>query len=131
MILKQADEIGLDATRLCKLLFAIEGRVGQRKLWGIVQLADHYPSQIVNAACAQALDDSVHSYKHIKAITEQLVAQALRRMDSAQPASDQASRTATAQAHHLIRSPQEYGELFAMASACTSTESTSQGDLFA
>jgi transposase len=131
LILKQADDIGVDAARLCQLLFAIEGRVGQRKLWGIVHLAERYPRQMVNAACAQTLDDGVHSYKHVKAITEQLVAQALRRMDSAQPASDQASSTATTQAHQLIRSPQEYGELFAMASACTSTESTSQGDLFA
>lgn len=37
-ILKQADDIGLDAARLCQLQFAIEGRVGQRKRWGIVHL---------------------------------------------------------------------------------------------
>src|SRR5438034_11576149 len=38
-ILGQAQAIGADAQRLCELLFAIEGRVGQRKLWGIVALA--------------------------------------------------------------------------------------------
>lgn len=32
-ILAQAKAIGADAARLCELLFAIEGRVGQRKLW--------------------------------------------------------------------------------------------------
>ena len=132
-ILRQADDIGLDAARLCQLLFAIEGRVGQRKLWGIVHLAERYPRQMVNAACAQALNDGVHSYRHVKAITEQLVAEALRRMDSADPASDQASSPVPTQAHDLIRSPQEYGELFALASACkaTTTEPTPQGDLFA
>src|SRR5207245_2599499 len=42
-ILAQAKEIGADASRLCELLFAIEGRVGQRKLWGIVSLAERFP----------------------------------------------------------------------------------------
>jgi hypothetical protein len=124
------------------LLFAVEGRVGQRKLWGIVHLADRHPRQMVNAACAQALDDGVYSYRHVKAITEQRVAQALERLngadhaggaDSADGASDPASPM---QAHHLIRSPQEYGELFAMAAACiatasATTDSTHQGHLFA
>jgi transposase len=129
LILKQADDIGLDAARLCQLLFAIEGRVGQRKLWGIVHLADRYPRQMVNAACAQALDDGLYSYSHVKAITERLVADALRRMDSAEPAAQQA--TSPTQAHDLIRSPQEYGELFAIAAASTTTDATPQGDLFA
>jgi len=119
-ILKQADAIGVDAARLCQMLFAIEGRVGQRKLWGIVHLADRYPRQMVNAACAQAIDEGVHSYRHVKAITERLVAQALARMDDEPPAP-----TLTAQTHDLIRHPQEYGELFALAAAA------SQQDLFA
>ena len=121
-ILKQADAIGVDAARLCQMLFAIEGRVGQRKLWGIVHLADRYPRQMVNTACAQAIEEGVHSYRHVKAITERLVAQALAQLDVA-PA---APATPT-QAHDLIRNPQEYGELFAMAAAAT----TPQGDLFA
>jgi transposase len=143
LILKQAQAIGGDAQRLCQLLFAIEGRVGQRKLWGIVHLADRHPRQMVNAACTQALDDGVYSYRHVKAITEQLVAQALTQLahlEGADPASGPAGPT---QAHDLIRSPQEYGELFAMAAAgatvcvtttttaTTATDSTPQGDLFA
>lgn len=131
-ILKQADDIGVDAARLCQLLFAIEGRVGQRKLWGIVHLADRYPRQIVNAACAQSLDDGLYSYSHVKAITERLVANALRRMDGAEPSAQQGPQPT--QAHDLIRSPQEYGELFAMACASTTPEATPtttpQGDLF-
>lgn len=38
-ILQQANDIGAQASRLCQMLLAIEGRVGQRKLWGIVHLA--------------------------------------------------------------------------------------------
>lgn len=133
-ILKQADAIGADAARLCQLLFAIEGRVGQRKLWGIVHLADRYPRQMVNAACARALDDGLHSYQHVKVITERLVAQALEHLDAADPASPQPAGPATTQAHALIRSPQEYGELFdraAAGTACAIPEPIPQGDLFA
>jgi hypothetical protein len=55
-ILAQAKAIGADAARLCELLFAIEGRVGQRKLWGIVSLAQRYPRRLVNSACTRALE---------------------------------------------------------------------------
>ena len=116
-ILSQAQAIGADAQRLCQLLFTLEGRVGQRKLWGIVQLAQRHPRQMVNAACAQALDDGVHSYRHVKALTERLVAQALERLEGADP---QAQTDTATQAHDLIRNPQEYGDLFARAAAASS-----------
>lgn len=73
-ILAQAKAIGADASRLCELLFAIEGRVGQRKLWGIASLAERYPRRLVNSACAHALADGIYSYRHVKAATEKLVA---------------------------------------------------------
>ena len=72
-ILNQARAIGSQAQRLCEMLFAIEGRVGQRKLWGIVNLAKRYPNHFIDAACAQALEHGVHSYGHVKAVTERLV----------------------------------------------------------
>jgi hypothetical protein len=114
-ILGQARAIGMDAHRLCELLFAVEGRVGQRKLWGIVGLADRFPRRLVDAACKRAIDDGVHSYKHVKALTEKLVAEALAAIDAA-PASAEngppgASHELT-QAHPLIRPADEYGELF-------------------
>lgn len=119
-ILSQAQAIGAAAQRLCQLLFTIEGRVGQRKLWGIVQLAQRHPRQMVNAACAQALDDGVHSYRHVKALTERLVAQALERLEGLEGAEPRAQAGDPAQAHELIRNPQEYGDLFARAAAASS-----------
>ena len=119
-----------DAARLCQLMFAVEGRVGQRKLWGIVQLADRHPRQIVNVACAQAMDDGLYSYRHDKAITERLLAQALQRLEEAAPMAG-ASELPPTQAHDLIRSPEEYGELFAKAAATAAATATNQGDLFA
>lgn len=115
-ILNQAEAIGVDVARLCQLMFAVEGRVGQRKLWGIVHLADRHPRQIVNAACAQALEDGLYSYRHVKAITEQRLAQALQQLEEAGPGGP-AGELAPTQAHDLIRSPEEYGELFAKAAA--------------
>jgi transposase len=121
-ILAQARAIGPDAQRLCDLLFAIEGRVGQRKLWGIVGLADRYPRRLVDTACARALADGVHSYRHVKALTEKLVAEALAAIDSA-PASPangpQSASPALTQQHPLIRPADEYGDLF---SRCASQQ---------
>jgi len=74
-ILKQADEIGPQAARLCRMLFGIEGRVGQRKLHGIVNLGRRYPNRFVDAACALSIEQGIHSYKHVKALTERLVAE--------------------------------------------------------
>jgi hypothetical protein len=62
LILRQAAEIGPQASRMCQLLFAIEGRVGQRKLWGIVGLHKRFPASCVDAACAQALEQVVTRY---------------------------------------------------------------------
>lgn len=114
-ILGQARAIGVDAHRLCELLFAVEGRVGQRKLWGIVGLAQRYPRRLVDAACARAIADGVHSYRHVKALTEKLVAEALAAIDNA-PASlangPHGTDDGLTQGHPLIRPADEYGELF-------------------
>lgn len=105
------------AARLCQLLFAIEGRVGQRKLWGIVGLARRYPAHCVNAACAQALEQGIYSYKRVLALTEGLFVQALQTIQTqGAAASEQVSETdALTQQHTLIRDASEYGDLFAHA----------------
>lgn len=118
-ILKQADEIGPQAARLCQMLFGIEGRVGQRKLHGIVNLSRRYPSRFVDAACAAAIEQGIHSYKHVKALTEGLVAEALAAIEAA--GADDPGRADLAQEHMLIRDAQEYGALFAQAAAHAGT----------
>jgi hypothetical protein len=64
-------------------MFAAEGRVGQRKLWGIVGLTKRYPASCIDGACAQALTQGVYSYKHVKALAERLFAEAMAAMDEA------------------------------------------------
>jgi hypothetical protein len=120
LILRQASEIGEHASRLCELLFAIEGRVGQRKLWGIVGLARRYPAHCINAACAQALEQGVYSYKRVLALTEERFAQAMAAIEATSSASNSAPATsahALTQQHALIRDADEYGDLFAHATA--------------
>ena len=113
----QAQAIGADAQRLCELLFAIEGRVGQRKLWGIVALAERYPRRLVDRACAQALVDGIHSYQHVKRLTQKLVADALAAIDAATEEQPQQGELALTQEHPLIRPVQIYAELFARCAA--------------
>lgn len=120
-ILKQAQAIGPQVSRLCELLFAVEGRVGQRKLWGIVSLDRRYPRQCVDAACAQALQEGVYSYKHVKALAERLTAQALAALQEREPPGEHtataSAQTDWVQQHALIRGGDEYADLFTHAAA--------------
>jgi len=125
-ILKQADQIGPQAARLCRMLFGIEGRVGQRKLHGIVNLSRRYPSRFVDAACAAAIEQGIHSYRHVKALTERLVAEALATIDAATAVPDP-GRADLAQQHALIRDTEEYGALFARAATHASNNANHEG----
>ena len=121
-ILGQAKAIGPDTERLCQMLFAIEGRVGQKKLWGIVGLARTYPRRLIDSACARAITDGVHSYRHVKALTEKLVADALAAIETS--TSPVQAALALTQEHALIRSAQVYADLFAQCAATESPQST-------
>ena len=124
-ILAQAKAIGADAQRLCQMLFAIEGRVGQRKLWGIVSLAERYPRRLVDRACAQSMADGIHSYRHVKALTEKLVADALAIIDAAD--GPRQGELALTQEHPLIRPADIYAELFSRCAAQPTHPSTPGG----
>jgi len=118
LILRQAKEIGQHASRLCELMFAAEGRVGQRKLWGIVGLTKRYPAVCIDSACAQALEQGVYSYNHVKTLSERLFASAMASMDeganhgSDGVAGDSLEEGLLAQQHELIRQADEYADLF-------------------
>jgi hypothetical protein len=112
-ILNQARSIGPAAQQLCETLFAVQGRVGQRTLWGIVGLARRNPRRLVERACAQAIEDGVHSYRHIKTLTERLVAEALALIDA--PTPHDCDRAELTQSHALIRAADDYAQLFTQA----------------
>ena len=108
-ILKQAQAIGPAALQLCETLFGREGRVGQRKLWGIVGLVRHYPRRIVDLACQMALRDGIHGYGTIKALAERLTDEALEHLDA--PVQNELALT---QNHPLIRDGADYADLFTL-----------------
>jgi hypothetical protein len=97
-------------------------------MWGIVGLSPRYPTCIVEQAAAVALARQVHSYKAVRALAEQLLAQAVLDLDARQP---QLPLTNTAspltQQHELIRAPAEYAEFFDRLSAANSSLATSAG----
>ena len=108
-ILNQAGEIGPATLALCQQWFDREGRVGQRKLWGIVNLVKRYPRRLIDQACAQALNENVRSYKSIQILTERLLGAALADIDA--PIQGEFDLT---QQHPLIRDGDDYADLFTL-----------------
>ncbi len=108
-ILTQAKEIGPAAEQLCQRLFDKDGRVGQRRLWGIVGLAKRYPRRLIDRACAMALHEGIGSYQQIKALTERLLNDALADIDT--PVQGELALT---QDDPLIRSGEDYADLFTL-----------------
>jgi transposase len=120
-ILGQAKAIGPNAEKVCQHLFDTEGRVGQRKLWGIVGLIRRYPRRLVDTACEIAMREGLPSYKHVKALTERLLEEALAELDA--PIQGELPLT---QEHHLIRDGDDYADLFTLgakqSAACQPTK---------
>jgi hypothetical protein len=54
LLWKLAREIGPSCLGVCRQWFAREGRVGQRRMWGLVGLARKHPAALVEQACTQA-----------------------------------------------------------------------------
>ena len=115
-ILTQAKEIGPAAEQLCQRLFDKEGRVGQRRLWGIVGLVKRYPRRLIDRACAMALHEGIGGYQQIKALTERLLNEALGDIDA--PVQGELALT---QDDPLIRSGEDYADLFTLGAQSSAT----------
>jgi hypothetical protein len=115
-ILGQAKAIGLATHKLCETLFEREGRVGQRKLWGIVGLVRRYPRRLINNACDMAMTQGVYSYGHVKTLTEQLMEDALALLDEPNP-----GEVTLTQSHTLIRAGDDYADLFTLGTQQSAT----------
>ena len=115
-ILSQAKAIGAATHKLCETLFEREGRVGQRKLWGIVGLVRRYPRRLIESACERAMQEGVYSYGHVKTLTQRLMEEALTLLDA--PTSSEGSLT---QSHALIRAGDDYADLFTLGAQQSAT----------
>ena len=104
-ILRQAEKIGPNAQALCQRLFDKRGREAQKSMWGIVALVPRFPISIVEQAATTAIARHLSSSKAVRAIAEQLLAQAIARLDAESP-------PPLTQQHELIREPSEYAGFF-------------------
>ena len=114
-ILARAELIGPHTLSLCRELFAQRGREAQKSMWGIVGLSPRYPACILEQAAAVAVARQSHSYKTVRVLAEQLLAQAVIDLDVRQP------QLPLTQQHELIRPPAEYAEFFARIAAANSS----------
>lgn len=97
--LDQAEKIGPNTKELCELLFQEQGRLGQRRMRGIVSLAKKHSAILIELAAKIALERCVRSSKTVRELVERLE----NKTKEATPLLPEIT-----QSHELIRKPSEY-----------------------
>ncbi len=110
LLWKLAGQIGPNCLTICRQWFAREGRLGQRRMWGLVGLARKHPAAIVEQACMRA---ALEQHVTLKAITL-MVAELAERASTTQP-------PPLTQQDDLIRDAADYSDFFAAAAAGVQT----------
>ena len=105
----KAESIGPATLKLCKVLFEEEGRTGQRRMEGIVNLVRHYEARYVEQACIKASDVELRSYKSIRNLVKTLAEKNREEKDS----------DGLIQEHKLIRPPEDYAAFWEQHAART------------
>ena len=105
----KAESIGPATLKLCKVLFEKEGRTGQRRMQGIVNLVRHYEARYVEQACIKASDVGLRSYKSIRNLVKTLAEKNREEKDSG----------GLIQEHKLIRPPEDYAAFWEQHAAQT------------
>jgi len=71
-LLAQAESIGPHTFSLCETWFNEEGRSGQRRMYGVINLVRHYPARYVEKAAELAKANGLKSSKALRRMVEQL-----------------------------------------------------------
>src|SRR5690606_14637416 len=66
----KAQRIGPNAAKFAQALFARLGRPGQKAIYGLTNLARHYPCSDIDAVCARLMDTEIYSYSSLKRALE-------------------------------------------------------------
>lgn len=69
-LLVKAQRIGPNAAKFADTLFARLGRPGQRAIYGLANLARHYPCADIDAICARLIAAEIYSYAALKRALE-------------------------------------------------------------
>jgi transposase/5S rRNA maturation endonuclease (ribonuclease M5) len=78
-LLAQAERIGPHTFALCETWFNEEGRTGQRRMYGLVNLVRHYAACHIEKAAEIALRNGLKSSKALRRMIESMVAEAEER----------------------------------------------------
>jgi len=103
-LLSKAKSIGPNTRRLCDLLFEEQGRIGQRRMQGIVNLARRYETCHIEQTAHEAIEMGLRSYKAFCRLVD------IKKTKESQKSVDAAS--IVRQEHELIRPATDYGEFF-------------------
>jgi hypothetical protein len=104
-ILREANGIGPATGALCEILFENEGRIGHKRMRGIVALSKHHPSYRIEGQCKRALENGVTSYQSIKKMVEDAGKEEVAKTSPNK-------EPVLTQEHALIRDSQEYFDFF-------------------
>jgi len=103
-LFSKAEGIGPNTRRLCELLFEEQGRVGQRRMQGIVNLARRYEACHIEQTAQEAIDMGLRSYKAFCRLVD------IKKMKADQK--KEAAAGSVRQDHELIRPATDYGQFF-------------------
>ena len=98
-LLAQAEIIGPHTFSLCEKWFNEEGRSGQRRMYGLINLVRHYPACYVEKAAELAEANGLRSSKALRRMVESMAEEAHER---------DAELSGLTQDHPLIRSGEDY-----------------------
>ncbi len=99
-LLAQAERIGPHTFSLCETWFNEEGRTGQRRMYGLVNLVRHYAACHVERAAEIALRNGLRSSKALRRMIESMAAEAEERKAE--------QSEGLTQQHPLIRPGEDY-----------------------
>jgi len=114
-LLARAERIGPYTFHLCEKWFNEEGRSGQRRMYGLVNLVRHYPARCVEKAAEVALNNDLKGSKALRRMVESFAAES----DAKKP--EESERIT--QDHPLIRSGEDYAAFWDQHAACAVTPS--------
>lgn len=116
-LLAKVERIGPHTAALARELFARLGRPGQRALYGLANLARHYPCAQIEAAAARLLEAQLFSYAALKRVLER------------QSAATQAQAPALTQSGSHVRPLTEYQSFWETHSQ-THSQEDSDGNVY-
>lgn len=99
-LLAQAEIIGPQTFSLCEQWFNEEGRSGQRRMYGLINLVRHYPAQHVEKAAELAHANGLRSSQALRRMVESMAVEAEE---------SKAEKSKLTQHHRLIRPGEDYG----------------------